>query len=113
MLSGSNHSLLAPPHSYIDVGNFASPKDVANYLKFLNENPAEYLSYFWWQDSYHIIINAQSKICLMCQKLFEDHGEPEHKVYEKFSTYWGDRLCRNSGTYPWSQYKGFYYHDES
>lgn len=41
-----NYSAIAPPHSLIDVGDFASPGDLARFLTNLTAN--EYLSYFWW-----------------------------------------------------------------
>ena len=42
----------APEHSYINAADFASPKDLADYLKHLGENDEEYLSYFWWTNTH-------------------------------------------------------------
>ena len=47
MLNGARMPDLAPPHSYIDVRDYKSPKHLAAYLEHLNKNPEEYLSYFW------------------------------------------------------------------
>ncbi len=51
----SNYSELAPPHSFIDVSDFASPKDLAERLLFLDRSPQEYLAYFWWQDRFRAV----------------------------------------------------------
>lgn len=36
----------APPHSFIHVDNFASPKELAEYLHKLDQNDAMYNEYF-------------------------------------------------------------------
>ena len=40
---------VAPPHSYIDVRDFKSPKHLAEYLFYLDNNEEEYMSYFKWK----------------------------------------------------------------
>ena len=42
----------APEHSYINAADFASPQDLADYLRHLDENDEEYLSYFWWTETH-------------------------------------------------------------
>ncbi len=55
---GSVPVVLGPPnvgqlvpdlHSYIDVKDFASPKHLSEYLKYLDEHDEEYLKYFEWK----------------------------------------------------------------
>ena len=41
---------LAPPHSYIDVNNFTTVKELADYLHHLEVYEEEYLAYFKWKD---------------------------------------------------------------
>ena len=41
-----------PPHSYINVEDFESPKDLAEYLKFLDEDAKEYNKYHQWRKDY-------------------------------------------------------------
>ena len=85
---GANYSSFAPPHSYINVMDFATPKTLAEYLKFLDQNPTEYLSYFWWKDFYRV--NWKDKtvksMCKLCQMLNDD--DLESKVYEDMSDWW-------------------------
>ena len=39
VLGGGNYLRDAPPHSFIDVNDFATVKDLADYLSFLMSNP--------------------------------------------------------------------------
>ena len=43
---------MAPEHSFINAKDFASPKELAEYLNHLNANDEEYLSYLWWHPHY-------------------------------------------------------------
>ena len=43
---------MAPPHSHINIRDFDSPKELADYLLYLDKNDTAYLSYFWWKDHY-------------------------------------------------------------
>lgn len=45
---------LAPPNSFIHVGDYESIEELATYIRYLDENDVEYLKYFEWMDSYRI-----------------------------------------------------------
>ena len=45
-------SNIAPPHSYINVQDFDSTKDLADYLIKVDKNDTLFASYFWWRDYY-------------------------------------------------------------
>ena len=47
-----DYAKLLPPHSYINVEDFDSPKDLANYLIFLGKNATEYNKYHQWRREY-------------------------------------------------------------
>lgn len=107
----ANYSRLAPPHSYVDANDFASPRLLAKHLRKLHENDEEYLSYFWWQKYYRIASplpslghvvgktsqdEAQSQarrlhfaqsMCRLCERLHLDGGrqQQEHSVYANIS----------------------------
>ncbi len=83
---------LTPPHSTINVADFSTPKELAKYLLWLDKNPEEYLSYFWWQDHYHVHItkNKPESMCDLCEKLHSKTEPP--KVYEDMTEWW-----RNGG----------------
>jgi len=40
LAGGANHSLLAPPHSFVDAGRFAGPEQLARFLKLLDADDA-------------------------------------------------------------------------
>ena len=72
-ISGAaNYTEFGPDHSYINVQDFESPKALAEYLKYLDRNPEEYLSYFWWKDYFKVKVFIHIKfpdcICLFKSK---------------------------------------------
>ena len=54
-----DYERLAPHNSYIHVDNFEGPKELADYLKTLNENDDLYNEYFRWK--VRLLSNKQSK----------------------------------------------------
>ena len=46
---------VAPPHSFIHVEDFSSPKELARYLHTLDKNQTLYEEYFRWKNSGHFI----------------------------------------------------------
>ena len=40
------YSQIAPPHSFIDVLDFESPKKIADYLQYLDQNDTAFNEYF-------------------------------------------------------------------
>ena len=51
---GGDYTKIAPDHSYINVEDFSSAKELAEYIEYLDNNETEYLSYFWWESHYDI-----------------------------------------------------------
>lgn len=86
----ANYSQILPPHSYIDIKDFASAKDLANYMLELNDNDEEYLSYFWWKDHYRVHHKGSDTmvrmLCQLCTKLHLPNL-PEKRV-EDLSDWW-------------------------
>jgi hypothetical protein len=81
---------LTQPHSFINADNYKTPKDLADYLNYLNGNETAYLEYFKWkydifkkfEDVYNKIIkldensikmslsnNEYSPFCYLCSQL--------------------------------------------
>lgn len=48
-MGGADYTEHAPPQSYINVLDYESPKDLADYLIHLANNREEYEAYFWWK----------------------------------------------------------------
>jgi alpha-1,3-fucosyltransferase len=81
----ANYKLYAPPKSYINANDFETVQDLAKYLKFLIENPTEYLKYFWWREHYRVLDDYEFyniTYCKLCQKLHEPGVLDGYKVYE-------------------------------
>lgn len=66
VFGGSNYSNYAPPHSFIDVGDFESVEKLVEYIKFLDAHPSEYIKYFWWK-RYYEILPRRYGFCEVCQ----------------------------------------------
>ena len=65
VLSGANMSLLAPPHSFINVEDFNSTSELASFLKKLAADDKRLASYFWWKDYYKVVVRRTT-----CLKMF-------------------------------------------
>ena len=97
----ADYARIAPPHSYISTDDFESPKELADYLHWLNENDEAYAEYFWWKEFYTVREELHSMgkaLCHLCSKL-NDPNEPE-KIYRDMDHWWrGIGDCR--GQHPW------------
>lgn len=92
-----NLKQLLPPCSYISVDAFASPRDLANYLIYLNNTLSELSLYFEWKkyfevhnehgyfqtDSYHY--------CRVCEAM--NYNSKKEKVYSNLEKFWSKSNC--------------------
>ena len=78
VLGSANYSEILPPHSYIDVRDFASPRHLAAYLKLLNANDALYNEYFRWKANY-ICYGGRLSVngCNVCRHALAKRGQTE------------------------------------
>lgn len=83
---GADYSVFAPVHSYIHVGDFKSPKALADYLRLLDENEVLYLRYFDWKKDYQVVAHLTNGWCDLCKKL-NDPQQPT-KVYKNLTAWW-------------------------
>ena len=82
----ANYSQILPPHSFIDVRWFKSPKDLAQYLQYLDKNNTEYAKYFEWRRNYrcgYFTVNFIS-FCERAHELYNYYSPFSHSV-TKFS----------------------------
>ena len=86
VMGGANYSQVAPPHSYVNVMDYDSPRDLARYLDELDRNDSLYLSYFWWKQHYTVRIGSQHSFCHLCDKLHSP-TEPT-KSYANLRDWW-------------------------
>ena len=67
VMGGGDYNEAGPPHSFIDVRDYESPRDLAIYLDYLAHNEEEYYSYFRWKSHYWIKPSSRIEgICSVC-----------------------------------------------
>jgi hypothetical protein len=90
-----NYSRYLPPHSYIDVRDFESPKHLARHLYHLHEHPSEYMEYFTWKKDYEILqrkYTRQNAYCQLCTILH--NTSYVYKTNFDTQAYWDkDKQC--------------------
>jgi glycoprotein 3-alpha-L-fucosyltransferase len=75
----------APEHSFIHVDDFATPKELADYLHLLNSNDTLYNEYFEWKETGQFI-NTYF-FCRLCSMLHEAPYSPP-RYYDDFNEWW-------------------------
>ena len=104
VMGGVDYSRIAPPRSVIDVNDFPTVKDLADYLIFLDHNNVsvlktitpicvkevhfllqdEYLKYFEWRKKYKLYWTFAG--CSLCRRL-HNPNEPVNVIDNVFSWY--------------------------
>ena len=98
VIGGADYAQYAPPNSYVNVADFRSPKDLADYLLFISKNDALYNKYFDWKKNYRVVRKPLNGWCDLCQKL--NDPTMQSKSYESIARWWYDDVpC-----YPGSSY---------
>ncbi|KAI1698835.1 glycosyltransferase family 10 (fucosyltransferase) c-term domain-containing protein [Ditylenchus destructor] len=69
-----------PKDSFISVEDFASPKDLANYLLMLQKNKALYREYFNWTKSYKKTTTYDNPMCQLCKLAVEKHQQQKNNI---------------------------------
>lgn len=71
--------------------DFASPRDLAKYLKKLTDQPDEYAKYFKWKNQYEVASSNNLAICRLCQILHDEEFKP--KTYDPLSMWYYNDKC--------------------
>lgn len=96
VLGGANYTQALPPHSYIDVRNFASAEHLAKYLKTMEDDT--YNSYFTWKKKYQTFQKYPPLECKLCEYM-NTHNRVR-KVYDRLDLFWNpNRDCIRSENY--------------
>lgn len=77
--------------------DFASPKHLANYLLYLDQNRTAYNSYFEWKQyvNFNLKVPRFSVLCDMCIKLhMERFTGIEKKIYDNIQSHWHSGTCK-------------------
>lgn len=96
VLGGGNYSNrnVAVPGSFINVMDFKSVKDLADYLLMLDRNNTAYDEYFSWKERYYVDV-PPSWTCQMCAMLNNDSLPVKSYDHQHFQKFWGrENNCR-------------------
>ena len=88
-----------PPKSYINANDFKTVEDLAKHLKYLSDNPQEFVKYFWWKKHYKIreqYIVRGEQLCKICQKLNEPNIFERKEFYTSIKAWYGKGICKNA-----------------
>ena len=91
--TSADYSAFGPSHSYIDVMNFDSPQEVAEYLLLLDQNDELYSRYFDWKKDYEVELNPMDGWCNLCQMAHDP--QPPVKTYSDVMKWWVKDACRD------------------
>lgn len=87
-----------PKSGYVDVREFETPKNLAEYLRYLDRNQTAYNSYFKWKKhvSFENIPPNFSILCNMCIQLhLEEYFGIEKNVVDNIGDMWNPkRNCK-------------------
>ena len=89
VLGGANYRNLAIPGSYVDVQKFKTVAQVAEYIKYLDNNDTAYNEFFKWKKLYKLETSYMNG-CVLCAAL---NNKITRKVYENFDEYWSKDKC--------------------
>nr|XP_057913378.1 alpha-(1,3)-fucosyltransferase 7-like isoform X2 [Doryrhamphus excisus] len=81
-----DYKAVAPPHSFIHVDEFASVKELAEYLHNLAGDPERYGEYLRWKTDWKAK-SYESWRWVLCQVCAQYHSFPQHKVYADLATW--------------------------
>ena len=88
VFGGANYSASAPPHSFIDANDFASPLELARELQRLSVAEEEYLNYFLWKANFRVEVakaGLQRLGCRLCKAL--NQPRPSN-IYHDLTAWW-------------------------
>ena len=91
VLGGADYEKHLPPHSYINVKDFPSPKHLAKYLHKLDNNDTLYTEYFAWKRHYSCFagVPGTNAICDICRMISENQAS----AIPNINTFWDKDNC--------------------
>ena len=88
VLGGGDYNEEGPPHSYIDVQDYDSPKELAEYLNYLAENEEEYYKYFSWKAHYGMKGTNIEGVCPLCDIAHDAGNTWARPAREDYYNWW-------------------------
>ena len=97
-MGGADYTKLAIPGSYINVMDFKTVEQLAEYLQYLDKNDTAYNEYFKWRLVYKVVGSIENSFCSVCRWLYPDKL-PKSKVYNDLGGYWTNGKCGQKDEY--------------
>jgi alpha-1,3-fucosyltransferase len=95
VMGGAEYERFAPPNSYINVKDFRSPKELAEYILMLHNSDELYAKYFNWKKYYSIAMPYNYGLCELCRMAHDETLPP--KIYWDIKEWWFDSVkCLNT-----------------
>ncbi|XP_040173950.1 alpha-(1,3)-fucosyltransferase C [Anopheles arabiensis] len=91
VFGGADYNRFMPPGSYIDAQAFRTAGELAEHLRYLMDNPAEYVRYFWWKQ--HYALEDTNQYCDLCQRLHSVSARERVQYYRDIKAWWYDDAC--------------------
>lgn len=88
VLGGADYDSLAPPNSFINLMDFPTVKDLADYLLLLNRTDELYSKYFDWKRHNQIDLSPMDGWCDLCRMAHDVDLPP--KIYSDIQHWWFD-----------------------
>ena len=84
-----------PKSGYINAMDFKSPKELAQYMLYLDGNKTAYNSYFKWKKHVTFKDNFEDVFCSMCVHLnMQSHFGVRKNVLHDLGNYWSQKDCK-------------------
>lgn len=103
VLGGGNYENYIPKSGFINVLDYSSPKELSNYLKYLDSNQTAYNSYFKWKKyvkKYADTLFA-GEVCEFCVRLNVDtHLGLRQTVIKDLNEFWNAKDCKGTNQFP-------------
>lgn len=91
--SGADLSRFVPERSHVNANNFSDVQELAKHLKFLSENPDEYVKYFWWQKHYKIRTPPYN--CQICEFFNDPRLFYKRESYSDLNDWYTKDSCKD------------------
>uniref|UniRef100_A0A182SWT6 Fucosyltransferase n=1 Tax=Anopheles maculatus TaxID=74869 RepID=A0A182SWT6_9DIPT len=85
VFGGADYNRFMPPGSYIDVQDYGTVNELVDYLRYLVDNPSEYVRYFWWKQYY--ALENTNYYCDLCTKLHSADAREKVQYYHNIKNW--------------------------
>ena len=94
VLGGANYTRFMAPGTYLDVTNFTSPRHLAEYLTYLDQNPEVYTEYLM-RKRLMVQVKTSQTICSLCSYAHQ-YLRKSPRIIDLDEAWNPNKLCRTS-----------------